>query len=174
MGGRPKGLLELTPGVTLVGRWRGLFEGLGIPCVLVGANAAYDGQGVPAIADAAPEGPLGGLLALLAHAGDRFAIAVACDMPFVSAALVRRLALAPPSAAVAPRRDGRWEPFLARYDASAVRPFAEAQVAAGQRSLQALLDAVSSSELGLSAAEAAELDDWDAPEDTERPRPALR
>lgn len=174
MGGRPKGLLEVTPGVTLVGRWRGLFEALGIPCVLVGANAAYEGQGVPMIADASPEvrgdepGPLGGMLALLAHAGDRLAIAVACDMPFVSEALLRRLADEPRSIALAPRRDGRWEPFFARYDAPAVLPFAEAQARAGRTSLQALLDAVSAVELHLSASEAEELGDWDTPEDTAR------
>jgi molybdenum cofactor guanylyltransferase len=168
MGGRPKGLLEVTPGTTLVGRWRRLFEGLGIPCVLVGAHPAYEREGVPRIADAdgTAVGPLGGLLALLTHAGDRLAIAVACDMPFVSEALLRRLADAPRSVAIAPRRDDRWEPFLARYDASAVLPFATAQTLAGRMSLQALLDAVSAKELPLSAAEAEELHDWDTPGDT--------
>jgi len=170
MGGRPKGLLEITPGVTLVGRWRGLFEALGIPCVLVGAHAAYEGEGVPVIADASGDatGPLGGLLALLAHAGDRLAIAVACDMPFVSEALLQRLADAPRTNALAPRRDGRWEPFFARYDAAAVLPFAEAQARAGRMSLQALLDAASADELSLSPAEREQLDDWDTPDDAAR------
>ena len=172
MGGRPKGLLEIAPGVTLVGRWRRLFEALGIPCVLVGANAAYDGEGVPALADASAPGPLGGLLALLTHADDRLAIAVACDMPFVSRALVERLADAPRVAALAPRRDDHWEPFFARYDAAAVLPIATAQAHTGRGALQALLDAVPACELPLSAAEAEELADWDAPADITLARPA--
>ena len=88
-------------------------------------------------------GPLGGLLALLAHAGERAAIAVACDMPFVSPELARRLAETRVAApAVAARRDGRWEPFFARYDAKVVLPTALAHADARRGSLQALLDAV--------------------------------
>lgn len=65
MGGRPKGLLELSPGVTLVERWRVLFEGLAIPTVLVGEQDAYAQLGLPVIADEPHAGLLGGLLALL-------------------------------------------------------------------------------------------------------------
>jgi molybdopterin-guanine dinucleotide biosynthesis protein A len=172
MGGQPKGLLELTPGLTLVGRWRALFQGLGIACVLVGESAAYAGEGVPAIADAEAEGPLGGLLALLAHAGDRVAVAVACDMPFVSDALVTRLVEEAPAPALVARRGGRWEPFFARYDARAILPLAEASARSGARSLQAILDAVGARELALSPDEAAQLDDWDTPADARRPRGA--
>ena len=174
MGGRPKGLLEIAPGVTLVDRWRAIFQALDLPIVLVGDHAAYAHLGVPLRPDAeeaeagAARGPLAGLLALLAHAGDRMAIAVACDMPFVSEALVRRLAFAPRSSgapAIAARRDGRWEPFLARYDAPIVLPVARAEAAAGRFTLKGLLDATGAAELTLDAAEAAELDDWDTPED---------
>jgi molybdopterin-guanine dinucleotide biosynthesis protein A len=172
MGGQPKGLLELTPGLTLVGRWRALFQRLGIACVLVGESGAYTGERVPAIADADAAGPLGGLLALLAHAGERVAVAVACDMPFVSDALVARLVDAPPTPALVARRAGRWEPFFARYDARAIRPLAEAAARSGARSLQAILDAVGARELPLSPEEAAQLDDWDTPADARRPRGA--
>lgn len=181
MGGRPKGLLEVAPGVTLVGRWRTIFEALEIPAVLVGDHAAYAHLGVPWLADASEsagaKGPLGGLLALLAHAADRMAIAVACDMPFVSEALVRRLAFAPraPDApAIAARREGRWEPFLARYDAPIVLPIARAEAAAGRITLKGLLDAVKAAELPLDDAEAAQLDDWDTPEDAALARGGAR
>jgi molybdopterin-guanine dinucleotide biosynthesis protein A len=170
MGGRPKGLLEASPGVTLVRRFQDLFGGLGIGCVLVGAGADYANEGLPDVPDQPPGGPLGGLLALLGHAGDRTSIAVACDMPFVSAALLERLVDAPPCAALAPRRNDRWEPFLARYDSRIVRPLVEAHAHAGKRRLQDLLDAIPAAELHLSAAEASELDDWDAPDDIVRPR----
>jgi molybdenum cofactor guanylyltransferase len=166
MGGRPKGLLEIAPGVTLVGRWRAIFEALAIPAVLVGENAAYADLGMPVLADEPHAGPLGGLLALLAHAGDRMAVAVACDMPFASEALVRRLAFAPRgSGAIAARRAGFWEPFFARYDAPVVLPIARAEAAAGRFTLKGVLDAVNAAELPLDDAEAEQLDDWDTPED---------
>lgn len=172
MGGRPKGLLRAPSGETLVERWKGLFATLGIPCVLVGERAkeAYAAAGLDVLADersAEDLGPLGGLLALLGHAGDRAAIAVACDMPFVSLELLRRLAeTRSPAPALAARRDERWEPFFARYDAKAVLPTARAHADARRGSLQALLDAVHAEELPMSAAEHAELRDWDTPEDT--------
>ena len=174
MGGRPKGLLRAPSGETLIERWKSLFDALAIPCVLVGERAkdAYASAGLAVLADERAEdelGPLGGLLALLGHAGERAAIAVACDMPFVSVELVRRLAAASaPAPAVAARRDGRWEPFFARYDARAVLPTALAHAKARRGSLQALLDAVGATELAMSAAEHTELRDWDTPEDATR------
>jgi molybdenum cofactor guanylyltransferase len=170
MGGQPKGLLRAPSGETLVERWKGIFAALAIPCVLVGerAKAAYASTGLELLGDERAEenlGPLGGLLALLTYAGERNAIAVACDMPFVSTELVRRLVSAPPASAVAARRDGRWEPFFARYDAPLVLPIAKAHASARLCSLQTLLDAVKSGELVMSATEHAELRDWDTPED---------
>lgn len=174
MGGRPKGLLLAPSGETLVARWKTLFAALSIPCVLVGerARSAYAAAGLEVLADARPGedlGPLGGLLALLEHAGASAAIAVACDMPFVSADLVRRLAETRAKApALAARRERRWEPFFARYDAKAVLPIANAHADARRGSLQALLDAVSAQELAMTDAAYAELRDWDAPEDMAR------
>lgn len=174
MGGRPKGLLEVSPGVTLVGRWRALFDLLEIPSVLVGEHPAYAREGMLAIADGPSAGPLGGVLALLAHAEGRMALAVACDMPFVSEALVRRLAFAPREGALAARRGRRWEPFFARYDSPVVLPVARAEAEAGRGSLSGLLDAVNASVLALSDAEADELDDWDTPDDAALARPHAR
>jgi molybdenum cofactor guanylyltransferase len=174
MGGRPKGLLLAPSGETLVARWKGLFASLSIPCLLVGerARSAYASAGLEVLDDARAAddlGPLGGLLALLEHAGERAAIAVACDMPFVSAELVRRLAEARATApAIAARREGRWEPFFARYDAKAALPIALEHADARRGSLQALLDAALAEELTMSDAEHAELRDWDAPEDVTR------
>ncbi len=174
MGGQPKGLLLAPSGESLVDRWGSLFAALSIPCVLVGerARSAYASVGLEVLTDARPGedlGPLGGLLALLEHAGASAAIAVACDMPFVSAELVRRLtetrATAP---ALAARRERRWEPFFARYEARAVLPIAKAHADARRGSLQALLDAVGAAELAMSDAEHAELRDWDATEDMTR------
>jgi len=181
MGGRPKGLLEGPGGVTLVERWRAMLVDLGAEVVLVGDAAAYAGLGLPVIADEpAGVGPLGGLVGLLRHGGTgagtgtgtggslgaRHVLAVACDMPFVSRALVERLLAAPDDAPiVAPRRDGRWEPLCARYDPIRVLPLAAARAASPYHSLQRLLDDAGAAPLPLAPHEADELHDWDSPDD---------
>jgi molybdopterin-guanine dinucleotide biosynthesis protein A len=178
MGGAAKGLLAADGGKsggtgdTIIERWARLFGDLGITCVLVGAHEAYAQSGILQIPDdASTEGPLAGLIALLEHAGragSPSAIAVACDMPFVSAGLVRRLMDAPPATIVAARRDGRWEPFFARYDAASVLPVARTRAAERKMSLQGLLDACGATEMAIDPGEHHELRDWDSPEDLDR------
>lgn len=172
MGGRAKGLLVAPSGETIVARFRAMLEARGMPCVLVGPparTAAYREIGLSVLADAGGiEGPLGGLVALLEHAHGGRAVTVACDMPYVGDGLVDRLLCAPPAPVVAPRREGRWEPFLARWDAAIVLPIARRCAAVGMRSLSRLIDAAGGRELPLSPAEAEELRDWDSPEDAER------
>jgi molybdopterin-guanine dinucleotide biosynthesis protein A len=175
MGGIAKGLLASPEGPPIVERWERLLRGLGHEVVLVGAHEAYAHLPVERIADEPPGiGPLGGLVALLRRAGRSRALAVACDMPFVSRGLVERLAGAPvDSAVLAPRREGRWEPLFARYDAARVLPLAVSQAqsahaqaaAPGARSLQRLLDRAGAVELPLLPGEERELDDWDSPDD---------
>jgi molybdenum cofactor guanylyltransferase len=134
--------------------------------VLVGRGAAYADLGLEMLDDDPPGiGPLGGLVALLGRAGTGCALAVACDMPFVTGKLVARLLGAPPAPVVAPRREGRWEPLFARYDAPFTLPLARAQVAAGRHALRELLDVCGAVELRLEAGEGEELEDWDRPED---------
>lgn len=173
MGGRPKGLIALASGETIVERWCGLLRSLSleteIAITLVGAADAYAHLALPSLADEVPGiGPLGGLLALLRHASARggHVLAVACDMPFVSPALLARLVETPSDAAVlAPRRDGRWEPLFARYDAARVLPIALARAGSTRHSLQGLLDDAGAAALPLSPGEELELRDFDRPED---------
>jgi molybdopterin-guanine dinucleotide biosynthesis protein A/hemerythrin-like domain-containing protein len=169
-GGRPKGLLEAPAGGTIVEVLRGHLEALAIPWVLVGRRAEYAGVPAETLDDSPPGiGPLGGLLALLRRAGDGRAIAIACDMPFVSRELIARLAGAVTDApAIAPRRNGRWEPMFARYDAQRSLAVAEARATGGRRSVQGLLDELGASELTLTSDEQRMLEDWDSPEDMER------
>jgi molybdopterin-guanine dinucleotide biosynthesis protein A len=169
MGGRPKGLLTAPEGGTLVERCVRVLAAAGIDdVVLVGANRAYASLRLSVIEDTPPgTGPLGGLLALLAYAsraGAAGAIALACDMPFVSGTLLARLRAAGSAPIVAPRRAGRWEPLCARYELRAAAA-GGTRVATGDYSLQRWLDDAGALELPLADDESEELRDWDAPGD---------
>lgn len=176
MGGRPKGLLTTPDGsTTLVER---LLEqsklALGdVPCVLVGEHAGYAHLRLPMLPDARSEqGPLGGLVALLAHGeahGVDAVLCLACDMPYVTSGLIARVAReAPEAAACAPRPEGLWQPLCARYQVSAALPVARAALEAGRLSLQKILSTLGAHELALSADEALSLRDWDSPDDLRR------
>jgi molybdopterin-guanine dinucleotide biosynthesis protein A len=175
MGGHPKGRLAAPDtGEPLVERLVRLGREAGLEPVLVGDAAGY-GDLAPdtaRIADDPPGvGPLGGLSALLDHAGERHAVAVACDMPHVTARALAELAAHPadePVVAVRKGPDAPWEPLLARYHAPRVRPAVQRALARGVRSFQKVLGelevhAVRPDELGPSVA-----DDWDTPDDCRR------
>jgi molybdenum cofactor guanylyltransferase len=170
MGGIAKGLLRTADGPTLVERSRTILERVGAKVVLVGAHDAYARLGLDVIADEPPGiGPLGGLVALLRRAGATPAVAVACDMPFVTSALVERLLATSPNAPiVAPHRDGRWEPLCARYDGATVLAQALALSRSGHHSLQRLLRDLDAVALPLTPEELDELRDWDTPDDVAR------
>jgi molybdopterin-guanine dinucleotide biosynthesis protein A len=160
-------MLRAPEGGTLVERWIALLARAGVGAVvLVGRGEAYEGLGIDRVDDEpAGIGPLGGLVALLRRAGARHALALACDMPFVPDSLVAKLLAAPAAAIVAPRRDGRWEPLFALYDAPRVLGLATRRVKTGDHSLQGLLGAASAAELPVAPEEAWALRDWDAPDD---------
>jgi len=167
MGGVAKGLLTTPSGETLVARWQRLFGAHGMCCVLVGQHEAYANLGIEWIADDPPDiGPLGGLAALIARAGNGRAFAVACDMPFVSLELLRKLASYPsPAPIIAPRRGQVWEPLFARYDAARVSEAVRSRALSADHSLQGLLEAAGAEPLPLDAGGVDELYDWDRPED---------
>jgi molybdenum cofactor guanylyltransferase len=169
MGGREKGALPAPGGAeTLLARLIRLGRGVGLEVVVVG------GQRAPGVAwlgdEPAGVGPIGGLCALLAHAGARPALALACDLPYATAELIDRLARTPSDASVLAARDldtGKWQPLFARYDSPRVLPLLRASIAAGTRSFQTFLRQVDVQELVLDPGERALLRDWDAPSDLE-------
>lgn len=177
MGGFPKGKLEVdgTPLVRRVvdaSRQAGLeVFGVELEVVLVGDSEAYPMEGVVRIADEpAGVGPLGGLRALLRHASARGrpVVALAVDLPYVSAPVIARLLREQPGlAAFAPRSADRWEPLFARYQSAVVLEVVESLVEAGRRSLQRVFHELGSAagELSLSQPERRSLVDWDCPED---------
>jgi molybdopterin-guanine dinucleotide biosynthesis protein A len=175
MGGVAKGNLERAPGVRLLDRLvaecrQALPEA---PLVLVGAADAYAALGLPALGDApSGVGPLGGLRALLVFAAQHehaAALALACDLPYLDARLVARLASEAPEADfLAPRAGELWHTLSARYSVTALAAV-DAALAAGERALQRVVARLGSGarELALAADEASLLRDWDTPGDRE-------
>ncbi len=180
MGGFPKGLLtDPASGLRLVERLLGFARELDLEPVWVGNAEPYRALApeLPELTDARPgAGPLAGLVSLLRAAGDAPVLALACDMPFVSRALIARLLSEQPEAvALAPRNAaGFWEPLCARYSAPHALPVCEQLLAGPDLSLQTLLRTLPTCELVMQGEEAQrELGDWDRPEDvpdTGRPR----
>lgn len=173
MGGIAKGLLPAPgSGEPLVLRLARLAHEQGCEPVLVGAATCYR-EALPALRtlqDApAGIGPLGGLGALLKAAGGGPVLALACDLPRVSGELLGRLLREAPRAAVlAPRREGFWQPLVARYRADLVLPVLNQALAAQVRSFHGLYERLSVVELTLDADERENLVDWDTPEDVRR------
>jgi molybdopterin-guanine dinucleotide biosynthesis protein A len=178
MGGAPKGLLPAPDGgEPIAARLARIAREAGLAPVLVGDLADYDGPvALPRLGDRPSGiGPLGGLAALLEHAAEGDAVALACDLPLLSTALLARLATHPTAAPVlAPRMRGKagFEPLFARYRAPAVLPLVVAAIGRGERSPVRLLDSLTVGELELTDAERAQLVDWDAPGDVRAGRPA--
>jgi molybdopterin-guanine dinucleotide biosynthesis protein A len=185
MGGKPKGLLRTGDDEeSVIDRTVALAREVSPRVVLVGRSDAYSLElpRVPdRIADAVMEppaqatsregawGPMGGLASLLGYAGAGSAIALACDMPFISAELLHRLAAhEPESVAVAPKRNGQWEPFLARFEVARTLPIVESRLTRRALAMRGLLDELMATELPLFPGESTLLTDWDCPGDMAR------
>lgn len=189
--GAAKGLLPAPDGSgTLVARLVQILGSLEIPSVLVGTDHRMQILGLPMISDgdqSAPgpgdsPGPIGGFVALYAHAlaaageaGPRTdpprVLALACDMPFLTSASITRLVACPAPLAAA-RRDERWEPFFSIHAPHVMLPRARARIASGRRSLQGLFDGTGPYDRALEVpVDAHELDDWDSPADRARTMP---
>lgn len=173
LGGIAKGNLRLPSGARVIERLVEMCRTAlpGASLVLVGERPEYVDLELPSLPDAPPGiGPLGGLRAVLAHAAERGAanaLVLACDLPFVTSALVTRLAVEASTAlALAPRQGGLFHPLTARYSVRALSAVDQA-IAAREHSLQKLFarlgDAAAS--LPIDAAELEALRDWDSPED---------
>jgi molybdenum cofactor guanylyltransferase len=177
MGGKPKGLLVAddarTPRESIVARLIRLAAELNLTPVFVGTAEPYalHWPQVRVIGDEPTGiGPLGGLSGVLAAAGQARVLAVACDMPQVTSALLQRLLNTAPAAPVlaSKNQDGRWDPLCARYDPHTVRPRLQMALAQGVRSFQRLFESLPVTELELDAQERVQLVDWDTPEDIPR------
>ncbi|HQU26172.1 MAG TPA: molybdenum cofactor guanylyltransferase [Acidimicrobiales bacterium] len=169
--GRPKAALEVA-GTTLARRLAGVLSEV-CPLVLEVGPGYSD---LARVAEEPPgEGPLGALAAgwgeLRARGHDGPALAVACDLPHLSVALVRLLAEWPAPGSVVPVVAGRAQPLLARWSPSALGATPQ-MVASGERSLRGLLalsEVTTIDEADWSAvATAREFADVDTPADAAR------
>lgn len=176
--GRHKGLLFVPGGsgpileeLLRVGRAAGLDP------VLVGDATPYQdlAEGVICVEDDPPgAGPLAGLQAALRRAsstGRSHVIAIACDMPYVTAEALEQVRDHQSEAAVvAPRRgpDAPWEPMLARYDVVRLADVLANAISGGQRSFQKLFASIEVEALPLTPTVERALEDWDTPDDIAR------
>jgi len=137
--------------------------------VLVGEHPAYAEAELTTIADEpAGVGPLGGLRALLSTAAaGTDVIALACDLPNVSAGMLRKLVEhRQDSAAVAPRVGGVWQPLFARYRPELIYPLTTTLLHESRLGLHRIFDAEpTASELPLTREEEGLLGDWDTDDD---------
>ncbi len=111
---------------------------------LVGKPLAT-GPNIPTVPDVHEHwGALGGVHAALAACESRWALIVACDLPFVTEALLARLTgFADAFEAVAPiQADGRPQPLCALYQVNPCLEKAERLIKSGERRPIALLQSV--------------------------------
>jgi len=114
--------------------------------IVANEAARYEELGVRVIPDAiADAGPLGGIYSALADVRHDWTIVLACDLPFVTSALLERLAAEVASGsevdAVAPRSARGLEPLCALYHRRCGR-VARSLIERGDLAVLGLLDAV--------------------------------
>ena len=172
MGGFPKGLLQAPDGSgTLVERLRRVVLSV-FPeseVVLLGEATAYSSIQCRVLPDDPQgSGPLGGMNSLLEHArnlGAPRALALACDLPFVSDRIVRRISLeAPEASAVVPRCDGILQPLCAAYAPGPALLALEEELRVGRGAVMGMVHRLGGNLRVLDLA-SREFQDWDRPED---------
>ena len=132
--GEDKALLTIEPGgVTVVESVVRALGAVTSEIVLVGSNtSAYAFLDLPRIADAVPgAGPLGGIQAALTGTGSSHILVMACDMPFLSADLLRYMAGCPRDYDVLVPVLGQPQPLHAIY-AQTCLPMIDQSLRAGQ------------------------------------------
>jgi molybdopterin-guanine dinucleotide biosynthesis protein A len=146
MGGCDKGLLRVA-GRRIVDRQLAVLRPLFGEVLLVADAATLerhtDVEGVRPVLDRQPgRGPLAGLEAALSASSAEAVLVLGCDLPLLDEGLLTLVRDHRPAAeAVVPRLGGRAQALHARY-IRAVLPAVQAQLAANQLRLLALLDAI--------------------------------
>jgi molybdopterin-guanine dinucleotide biosynthesis protein A len=122
-GGREKGAL-MVGGRSILERQIEALAQVADEVLLVGGAGPPDRSGVRYVADLLPGGgPLSGLHTALTEAHGRATLVVACDMPYLTAALCRYLlALTDAADLVVPRTEDGYHPLCAAYTRACLGP----------------------------------------------------
>ncbi len=151
--GTDKAALRLG-GATFVERVADALHAITSEVFVVSSKHGAARWGLPVVRDLHDDsGALGGLHAALTHAntrrgadaGGRRIAVVSCDLPFVTGALLKRLAsfCAPEWDAVAPvQEDGRAQPLCAVYESARCGPVADLLLGSGELRPRELLERV--------------------------------
>jgi molybdopterin-guanine dinucleotide biosynthesis protein A len=128
--GGAKALVELA-GHPMIDHPLAAVEAAGLEAVVVSKRSSkLPPLGVPVLREPdRPRHPLSGIVAALRHVGGRPLVAIGCDMPFVSAALLAWLASAP-EPLVVPSLGGEPQPLPARFDDALLPPLEDALASA--------------------------------------------
>jgi molybdopterin-guanine dinucleotide biosynthesis protein A len=143
----------LVGGVRIVERQLAALAGVAADVrIVVNDPARYRDLGIPLVSDViAGAGALGGIYTALLHARHDRVLVLACDLPFVSAALLERLAAESRNAggidAVVPRSRRGLEPLCAIYRKGCAGVIQE-HIARGELRMTALLAALAVRQLG--------------------------
>jgi molybdopterin-guanine dinucleotide biosynthesis protein A len=163
--GRPKHALRLPGGKAMIEVVAGVVADVCAQVVIVGGEDAL--PGVRRLDDLRPrQGPLGGIEALLASGLDTEYLVCPCDVPLITAELLRRLAVSSHAPATVFRVDGEQElqPLPARLSAGlleTVRKLLDEQ----RRAVHELISAVDPEVITVSRREARQLLNVNTPED---------
>jgi len=145
-GGRPKGLVRLPGGLSIIERTIGVAADSGIHDVAIIANdpAPYLGLGLEIVPDRRPGlGPLAGIEAALMHFADRCdgMLVLPCDLPAITgrelSALTRCFAEVTAPVVVAETGDSFWQPLCAIVRAD-ILPAVTKSLDEGQRGVYRL------------------------------------
>jgi molybdenum cofactor guanylyltransferase len=118
--------------------------------VVAGEPARFDGRHVRVVPDRVPDaGALGGIYTALCEASGPYVLVIACDLPFLTAPLLKKLmALADGTCdAVVPRTADGVQPLCAAYARRLVEPV-RLQIESGHLKIQDLFGAIRVRELG--------------------------
>jgi molybdenum cofactor guanylyltransferase len=152
MGGADKALLEIG-GTRIIHRQLAALRPVADDVrIVAGGQSRYADLGVRVIGDVVPDaGPLGGIYSALLDATHDRVVIVACDLPFVTRALLERLAVEsrehPDADAVVPRSERGIQPLCAVYAARCAAA-ARARIDRGALRAAGLLEDIRVRELG--------------------------
>ena len=173
--GRDKAALVVN-GRPLWRRQLATLEATGAAEVFVSGKPDWPHEGIVCVPDSVEDsGPLAGIAASLRHCASPFLLALAVDMPSMTAAFLQKLAAlaAEPRTGVVPVLGGRFEPLAAIYPKGAL-PIAEGRLRLGIRKLENFVAELEHSGLVtrhiVAEADAALFANWNEPGDVQ-PQP---